>query len=66
MFRWWMRSALRAVQRAESPRAPTAPAIPDANLSGEVAELRAEVARLRAAREERTEDDISPPRHTIH
>lgn len=66
LFRWWLRSAPRAAQRAESPRAPAAPAIPESNLPGEVAELRGEGACLRAEREDQTEEDIPSPRHTVH
>lgn len=67
VFRWWLRSAPRSAQHAEPPRVPAAPVLPGPGLSGEVADLRAEVARLRAEREEQTKEDVaSPPRPTIH
>lgn len=66
IFRWWLRSAPRAVKRTEAVQEPAAPAIPASDSSGEVAELRAEVARLRAERQERTEEYAPPSRQTIH
>lgn len=67
LFRWWLRRAPRAVKRTEAVQAPAAPASPESALSGEVTQLRAEVARLRAERRQQTEEDeASTPHHTIH
>ena len=67
IFRWWLRSAPRPAKHTEVVRAPATPASPDSDRTGEVAELRAEVARLRAEREERAKEDSAPThRPTIH
>ena len=47
-FRRWLRSAPRAARPAKALVAPAVHAAPQSGLAGEVAELRAEVARLRA------------------
>ena len=52
-LRRWIRSAPRAAKPTEAllaPVAPVAPVAPPSDLAGEVAELRAEVDRLRAER----------------
>ena len=49
-FRRWLRSAPRAARPAKALVAPAVHAAPRSGLAGEVAELRTEVARLRAER----------------
>lgn len=67
MFRWWLRSAPRAPKHTRGVPPTVVPSIPESDRSGEVAELRAEVARLRAEREEQAKEDVPPtPRPTIH
>ena len=55
-FRRWLRSAPRA---AKPLVAPTVHPAPRFGLAGEVAELRAEVARLRAERQDRGGEDVA-------
>ena len=67
LFRWWLRSAPRVAKHARAVPPTVVPSSPDSDRSGEAAELRAEVARLRAEREERAKEDVPPtPRPTIH
>ena len=49
-FRRWLRSAPRAAKPTKALVAPAVHAAPQSGLAGEVAELRSEVARLRAGR----------------
>ena len=63
-FRRWLRSAPRA---AKPTKALVAPAVHAAPLAGEVAELRTEVARLRAERQDRGGEDVAKmSRRLIH
>ena len=63
-FRRWLRSAPRA---AKPLVAPTVHPAPRSGLAGEVAELRAEVARLRAERQDRGGEDVAEmSRRPIH
>ena len=55
-FRRWLRSAPRA---AKPLVAPTVHPAPPSGLAGEVAELRAEVARLQAERQDRGGEDVA-------
>ena len=66
-FRRWLRSAPRAARPAKALVAPVAHAAPRSGLAGEVAELRAEVARLRAERQDRGGEDVAEmSRRPIH
>ena len=64
---WALRRWLRSAPRAAKPTtkalvAPVAPVVahpaPPSDLAGEVAELRTEVARLRAERQHRSQEDV--------
>ncbi len=57
-LRRWLRSAPRAAKSAKALVAPVAHAAPPSDLAGEVAELRAEVARLQAKRQDRSPDAV--------
>ena len=57
-LRRWLRSAPRATKSAKALVAPVAHAAPPSDLAGEVAELRAEVARLQAKRQDRSPDAV--------
>ena len=66
-FRRWLRSAPRAARPAKALVAPAVHAAPRSGLAGEVAELRAEVARLRAERQDRGGEDVAEmSRRPIH
>ena len=60
-FRRWLRSAPRAARPAKALVAPAVHAAPRSGLAGEVAELRAEVARLRAERQDRGGRNMPEP-----
>ena len=66
-FRRWLRSAPRAAKPAKALVAPAVDPAPQSGLAGEVAELRAEVARLRAERQDRGGEDVAKmSRRLIH
>ena len=66
-FRRWLRSAPRAAKPTKALVAPAVHAAPRSGLAGEVAELRAEVARLRAERQDRGGEDVAEmSRRLIH
>ena len=66
-FRRWLRSAPRAARPAKALVAPAVHAAPRSGLAGEVAELRTEVARLRAERQDRGGEDVAEmSRRLIH
>ena len=60
VFFWGFRRWLRSAPRAAKPLvAPTVHPAPRSGLAGEVAELRAEVARLQAERQDRGGEDVA-------
>ena len=66
-FRRWLRSTPRAAKPAKALVAPAVDPAPQSGLAGEVAELRAEVARLRAERQDRGGEDVAKmSRRLIH
>ena len=64
-LRRWLRSAPRAAKSAKALVAPVAHAAPPSDLAGEVAELRTEVARLRAERQDRGGEDVAKISHRL-
>ena len=64
-FRRWLRSAPRAAKPTKALVAPVAHAAPPSGLAGEVAELRAEVARLQAERQDRGGEDVAKMSHPL-
>ena len=64
-FRRWLRSAPRAAKPTKALVAPAVHAAPRSGLAGEVAELRAEVARLRAERQDRGGEDVAEISHPL-
>ena len=65
--RRWLRSAPRAAKPTKALVAPAVHAAPRSGLAGEVAELRTEVARLRAERQDRGGEDVAKmSRRLIH
>ena len=60
-LRRWIRSAPRAAKPTKALVAPVAHADPPSDLAGEVTELRAEVARLRAERQDRAGEGVTKP-----
>ena len=64
-FRSWLRSAPRAAKPTKALVAPTVHPAPQSALAGEVAELRTEVARLRAERQARGGEDVAKMSHRL-
>ena len=64
-FRRWLRSAPRAAKPTKALVAPTVHPAPPSDLAGEVAELRTEVARLRAERQDRGGEDVAEMSHRL-
>ena len=64
-FRRWLRSAPRAAKPTKALVAPTVHPDPPSDLAGEVAELRTEVARLRAERQDRGGEDVAEMSHRL-
>ena len=62
-LRRWLRSAPRAAKPTKALVAPVALAAPSSDLADEVTELRAEVARLRADRQDRGGEDVARISH---